>query len=85
MSEKTDAEWHKALEVLKLHVQQLSEHFETVQIFTTRRIDETDSTTRWEHGFGNYYARYGHVHQWATDQDEVFKTEARKRTDNDGS
>jgi hypothetical protein len=50
------------LNLLKQHSAQLSEHFESVQIFATRRAD--DATISATYGDGNWFARYGQVRRW---------------------
>jgi hypothetical protein len=50
------------LNIVKKHVSQLSEHFDTVQIFVTKR--NLDTTIDINHGSGNWFARYGQVNHW---------------------
>lgn len=51
----------------------LSEHFETVQIFTTRHEENAIGTVRACKGSGNYYARYGQVKQWVIQEERPEK------------
>jgi hypothetical protein len=76
MSEKSQREID--LEMVRKHLEALSEHFDTVQIFCTRynpnRIEEADeegTTTRLQVGQGNWFARYGQVRYWLQMQDAV--------------
>lgn len=56
-------------DVLKKAFQLLSEHFDTVQIFTTRHEPVTESgTLEYSHGIGNYYARIGQIGMWVEKQ-----------------
>lgn len=56
------------LEVVKGHVARLMEHFESVQIFASRRQD--GGTVNCQYGDGNWFARYGQIHAWAIRQDQ---------------
>lgn len=57
------------VDILKKHVAQLMEHFDTVQIFCTRHSPELDGTVRVQWGGGNYYARYGQVNRWIIEEE----------------
>jgi hypothetical protein len=60
------------LALVKQHISQLMEHFDSVQIFATRFDGEDDGNTRSvQAGDGNYYARYGHVVSWLKDQENA--------------
>lgn len=50
------------LEILKRAVNTVAEHFDTVQIFATRKEKEGTVNCRW--GVGDWYARYGHCRLW---------------------
>lgn len=52
--------------LLEKFVQQLIEHFDSVQIFVTIQESEgTDmATLQLNSGAGNWYARFGQVHEW---------------------
>jgi len=52
------------LKILKSHALQLAEHFDTVQIITTRLDPEEEGTFIIDHGEGNWFARYGSVMAW---------------------
>lgn len=49
--------------ILRKHCAQLSEHFDTVQIFVTRQ--EGADTGCSAYGTGNWFARFGQVKLWA--------------------
>lgn len=67
------------LERLKQHTQQLSEHFDTVQIFVTRHMPaELNGTRVVNYGSGNWYARYGQVSLWLTEHEECERLNVRK-------
>lgn len=52
-------------------VEQLGEHFDTVQIFVTcHESGEEGGTVSCINGSGNYYARVGLVNEWLTKEDE---------------
>lgn len=53
----------------------LSEHFDTVQIFTTRH--ELDGTLACHWGSGDYYARKGLVQTWLLKENESSREEVR--------
>ncbi len=59
--------------MLKRHVAQLAEHFETVQIFATRHSAEHDGTVGAQWGEGNWYARYGQVKEWVVREERGFE------------
>lgn len=48
---------------------ELSEHFDSVQIFVSR-YDSEDGTVNITNGIGNWYARYGHVKEWCVKSEE---------------
>lgn len=75
----TNEEQRKAdVEMLKQHTQQLSEHFDSVQIFVNRHMPaELDGTRVVNYGSGNWYARYGQVRMWVTDHEERERQGAR--------
>jgi hypothetical protein len=52
-------------------IDMLGEHFDTVQIFTTRHEEGGEGgTVNVSLGAGNFYARYGQCSEWLTKQDE---------------
>lgn len=57
------------LKRLQQHCDQLSEHFDTVQIFVTR-YDSKEGTINAQWGSGNWFARKGQVDKWATKENE---------------
>lgn len=57
MSRETD------LQLVQKAVDDLGEHFDTVQIFVTR-YEGGDGTTNINLGTGNWFARFGHVSEW---------------------
>lgn len=58
------------LEKVKQAVQTLREHFDSVQIFTTR-YEFDNETSHIAYGEGDYYARYGKVKQWVIEEEET--------------
>lgn len=68
----------KEMDLIKQHVSQLSEHFETVQIFVTRHdAAHEDGIVNACYGSGNFYARLGQVREWNIKQDEVARDSMR--------
>jgi len=66
----------KELAMLKEHVAQLGQHFDTVHIFVTRVSPKEGGTINANWGDGNWYARYGQVHNWFIRQDAISRREA---------
>lgn len=62
---------YRDVEIVKRHIAQLMEHFDTVQIFCTRHSPELEGTTSVQWGDGNWFARYGHVNKWLIEQESV--------------
>lgn len=72
----------KDTELLKVAVQSLGEHFDSVQIFATRHESgERNGTVCVNQGTGNWYARYGYVKEWITMEEEVTRAKVRKDDD----
>lgn len=72
------------LDRVSLHADQLAEHFDSVQIFVTRKADnetEEDGTVNINFGRGNWFARYGQVQAWLIKSEEWTRMEARKSDD----
>lgn len=57
----------------------LIEHCDTVQIFITKHAGDEQNTLSYEHGRGNFYARFGYVHEWLSIQDQYQRNEAIRR------
>lgn len=58
---------------------ELGEHFDTVQVFVTRYEGDQDGvTTNIAKGTGNWFARHGQVQNWANKNDEVSREEVRQ-------
>lgn len=73
------------LERVRNAVESLAEHFDTVQILTTRSTGEKDgNTVNVSIGRGNWFARYGQMRMWLTKHEEGGRWEARKEADEDG-
>lgn len=68
----------RELELLEKHVNQLAEHFDTVQIFVTRTDAQEDGTVNANKGAGNWFARYGQVQNWILKADERTRQEVQK-------
>ncbi len=64
--------------MLKKVSEQLSEHFDSVQLFASRHMPaELDGTRIVNYGSGNWYARYGQVRMWITEHEEAAREDAR--------
>lgn len=64
------------VKMIDSHVAQLSEHFDSVQVFCTQRTG--DGNTRvFSRGGGNYYANYGAAREWIVRQDERTRVDER--------
>ena len=73
----------EAAKIMQKHLNFLSEHFDTVQIFITHHNSTTDEygTMNMTVGTGNWLARYGQVKDWINRVDEVARHEKRKSMD----
>lgn len=70
------------LDKIKASLDQLGEHFDTVQIFATKHDGGDDGATHSFHkGIGNWWARFGQVVEWVTKSKEDARVEARKDAD----
>lgn len=65
------------LEIVKKHVAQLAEHFDTVRIFVTRHEGDKESTQAVTSGRGNIYAQQGQIFEWKGLQEEYVRIDAR--------
>lgn len=55
-------------------LEELGEHFDTVQIFATRHESgEEGGTINMAYGAGNWFARYGQIREWLIKADERTK------------
>lgn len=67
------------LKRVKAAVSLLAEHFDTVQVFTTRYESAEEGTIQCNSGQGNWYARRGQVQEWLTREDEDTRENVRKK------
>jgi hypothetical protein len=58
-------------------VDELGEHFDTVQILVTRHESTKGGTINVALGTGNWHARYGQVRTWLVAQDERTRIDTR--------
>lgn len=56
----------------------LKDHFDTVHIFATRHKDDGTGTEHCSKGCGNWFARYGHIKDWITGEEESTREKIRK-------
>lgn len=74
MSAQADQDMERLDAALKV----LEEHFDTVQIFTTRYDGgEGHGTVYGIRACGNFYARYGQVRHWLLLEDEATRLKAK--------
>lgn len=78
--EATEARNSRHLKIVDSHIAQLAEHFDTIQIFVTKREDDA-STSALSRGIGNWYARYGQVQIWVVKEDETERDTCRNKDD----
>ncbi len=65
--------------IVRRHVEQLIEHFDTVQILVSRHMPaEKDGTVAVAQGAGNWYARRGHARDFLLHGDEHVREHARR-------
>lgn len=59
------------IDMVEKVVNELGEHFDSVQILVSRYASgDEDGTVNISMGIGNWYARYGHVKEWCVKCDE---------------
>lgn len=65
--------------IVKRHVAELGEHFDSVQIFVTRfEAGVEQHTVSVQLGSGNWFARMGHIRDWLVKEDEATRLKVRK-------
>lgn len=81
MNAKDDSE----VELVRKAVQQLGDHFETVQVFVSRHDPAILEGTRTINlGAGNWFTRYGQIKDWIIKTDEGIRMDAQKWTEEEG-
>lgn len=84
--ETQDPDWQR----LQAHIAQLSEHYDSVQIFVTWKIKSDEGQpmcSALSLGAGNIYARQGHIREWQIQQDhraKLFVEQQDSDEDDDG-
>lgn len=66
------------MKIIKSHAIQLTEHFDSVQIFVTRMTEDQDNIIGASTGEGNWYARFGQVVEWVEQQNERARVNIRE-------
>lgn len=69
-SEQPESPEDRDMAILDKHCILLSEHFDNIQIIVTRRDPDSDQTMKANRGYGNWYANYGAVKEWVTENEE---------------
>jgi hypothetical protein len=65
----SEEEREREVKVLNRAINDLSEYFDTVQVFVTRHEPaEGNGTIEYNGGLGNFYARLGHTEMWVEEQ-----------------
>lgn len=68
--------------MLKKHVAELGEHFDSVRIFVTRHdMESGGGTIGCSRGCGNWYSQVGQIGEWVRQQDEQTRVNERNRED----
>ncbi len=67
------------LKLVDKAIQDLSEHFDSVQIFVSRHLNDDEGTATVAKGSGNWYARWGQTWRWVQTEDEYEREQVRKR------
>lgn len=67
------------IEKLQRAVENLGEHFDTVQIFVTRYEPDSEGggTVNVNWGCGNWFARKGQIDNWVTKENERLRREVK--------
>jgi len=68
---EVDLEVARDLATVKGFAAQIAEHFDTVQIFCTKKVPDGTNVHTW--GDGNWYARYGQIKEWVIYTESQFK------------
>ena len=66
-------EQERELDLLKTATIKLSEHFDSVQIFTTRHDEHAGGTVNLNWGSGNFFTRFGQIQLWLIEREETAK------------
>lgn len=68
------------IERIQKCIDQLSEHFDSVQVFCTRHeMGTDDGTINCTQGQGNWFARYGQIRAWVVRMEESDREQMRER------
>ena len=66
------------VKMLREAAEKLSEHFDSVHIFTTRYESSLDhGTVNVNYGTGNWFARYGQIRTWLVKAEEQTRCDVR--------
>lgn len=67
------------LSIIDKHLDELAEHFDSVQIFVTRyEPNQEGSTINIHKGIGNWFTRFGFVKSWVIRCEETERVNVRK-------
>lgn len=67
-----ETQTEQASKLLDTHVEQLMNHFDTVQIMCTRYVNGESTTQYFSYGKGNAMARMQYARLWLEDQEGLF-------------
>lgn len=68
----------KDMAIVQKHVDDLGEHFDSVQIFVTAHRPDDGGTVHVNMGSGNWFTRFGQVETWVTREKERTRKEVRE-------
>lgn len=68
--------------MVREHVTQLGEHFDSVHVFVTRHEPgQENGTVTINLGSGNWFSRYGQIRNWINKEEESSREEVRREND----
>ena len=76
LEEGDDAEAERFQKILRSHVAQLMEHFDSVEVVVTKYDSENERTYKGNRGGGNWYANYGACKEWVQEQEAKLRRHA---------
>lgn len=85
MSEDAEKEKQQLHALVEQHVAALSEHFDSVRIFTTLYRPETSETSSFDAGSGNFMAQLGQINEWILIQQQFQRNWAIRKDKQDSN
>ena len=82
MSDQHSNQRDTDMALVQQHVDQLMDHFDSVQVFVTRHMPaEHDGTVSINLGAGNWFTRRGQTREWVLVEDERARMPAREHNE----